>query len=384
MHVTLRKYDHATHVLLGNTQVTILGVGQKKHPVLKIATNFFPGEGGWRSVRSKIRQSRDSLVFLRVARGTGIDLGSFTPGALSLKKVTAKKRKNVKMTWNPKSEAFFFTKMNSGTYELSYPPAGNYALRFDLNIMDGTSQFATFDPKNLPFDPEYQMQPGDESIAPGDIPSAITDYRSLRRFVLAAFPFESRVYKTRNQHITLTRQIYSSLLATYPNLKKDGDIDKFAMSETLSIDWIKDFKSDGVLANKLVWQEIIKEEPKDPGDGGGGGGGIPDGITIPKSEPSEVYNLTTLREFALYHFGAQLFVYQTPNVQGLAKQVRDKIVARYSRYFLPWSDSNVRHFDAFADRIAVTTIDFVTASSAPGQLYYKLTWSVHEDPWWAK
>jgi hypothetical protein len=192
------------------------------------------------------------------------------------------------------------------------------------------------------------------------------------------------VYKTRNQHITLTRQIYSSLLATYPNLKKDGDIDKFAMSETLSIDWIKDFKSDGVLANKLVWQEIIKEEPKDPGDGGGGGGGIPDGITIPKSEPSEVYNLTTLREFALYHFGAQLFVYQTPNVQGLAKQVRDKIVARYSRYFLPWSDSNVRHFDAFADRIAVTTIDFVTASSAPGQLYYKLTWSVHEDPWWAK
>jgi hypothetical protein len=91
-----------------------------------------------------------------------------------------------------------------------------------------------------------------------------------------------------------------------------------------------------------------------------------------------------LQEFALYHFGSELFVYQSPSMNILAKKIRDKVVERYPRYFLPWEDSEFGHFDVFADQYAITTIDFVIASTAPGVMWNKLAWIVNDNPLWAR
>jgi hypothetical protein len=128
--------------------------------------------------------------------------------------------------------------------------------------------------------------------------------------------------------------------------------------------------------------------PPDPfNDPGGDGptweGELPEGIEKPTREPEDIRDLETLRQFALFHFGPELFVHQTPSMSGLAKRIRDKIIERYDKYFLPWPDSAFAHFDAFADRIAITTIDFLLGSTAPGKVWYRLTWQVHHNPRWA-
>jgi hypothetical protein len=370
MHINVKQFDHAYHALLGNTQKTILGVGAKSHPVLKIVANFFPGDTGWKSTNCSIKGAKSSVVVLRVAKNTGINLGSLKPGALSLRRINGNKKKTVKMTWHPKSSVFSFVGQNTGTFELSYSLDKSYYFTFDLYIVDGTTTIATFDPNNLPFDPEYKPEAGDDSIKPGQIPGNIGDYTTLRRFVLASYPFEARGYKSRKDMRSFVKRIRNTMLQIYSNLIKKNDIDKFGLSEWLTIDWVDGANEEGVLANKLSWTEIKKEEPKDPG-------GPNVDIEYPSSPPEDVYDIGSLRTFVLWYLRENAFKYYSEK-KIPAGMVRDKLASMYPN-IERLNDQQERHQYSAGDHMhrdaiyLVGTrqiIDFVTGSSAPGRLLW--------------
>lgn len=378
-HINIKWFEHAYHETLGKSKKTILGVAATNHPVLKATVLFFKGDPGWKNLDVKISGVKDSLVIFRVEGGGGIDLKDFKPYALQLKQVKGKKKKTVKLTWNPQSKVFYFTKFNSGLYELSYPPATSLSIRFDLNIIDGASQVATFDLLNPPFDPAYKPVSGDENIRPGQIPSVVNDYNTLRRFVIATFPFESRTFKTARQMKVLVKTARNAMANIYPNLARKNDIDKMGLSELETVDFVSGANTEGILANKLEWS-VTKKEPPDNG-GGGGGGTIPPGIQIPSSPPSAVYDKNSLLNFALWKLKEKCFVHYSEK-KIPAAIVRDSLAEMYSDIKRLNDDpigngytaSEHKHRDAFWVVSQKTIIDFVTGSSAPGKLYYSLGW----------
>lgn len=384
-HLTVKQFAHAYHDLLGRPKKTILGVASKDHAALIASTSFFAGTSAWRNLRVNINGDNETLVILRIASGAGLSLKDLKPGAVELKRV-GQKSKKVRMDWQSDAEFFTFTASSGGTFELSYLPIEYYSFRFNLTIYRGMTQFATFDLKNPPFDPEYEYVEGDERISPGAIPSAITDYASLRRFVLAAFPIESRIYRTSRDMTPLVKRVRNALVATYPNLSSKNDVDKFGLSEDEYVDFVKDADSSGVFANKIEWNYTKIEKPEDPGNGGGGGGG--GDYTFPDSPPSSVYNSDTLEHFVLWYLREDATKYAT-NHKDTAARVRDKLDSMYSDIcrvneigLLGWVDkdgkainytaSDSRHTDAFVHIGQQRIVDFVSGVDAPGKFIDKV------------
>lgn len=374
-HVNLKPYAHAYHDLLGRPNRTILGVGSTSHAVLKITDSFFRGDTSWKRQNLKIKGGDASMVIMRVAPGNGINLRDFKPYGLTLKKVRSPKKKiGVKMVWNNLSKVHYFTGVKSGTFELSYPPAGNYSFRFDLSIKEGAVSIATFDPSNPPFDPDLEIKPGDDTIKPGQIPAGVNDYESLRRFVLAVFPFEARIYKTGKAMKSLVKEVRDALAATYANLNKNKKIDQLVLGPYTSVDFAEGSDNEGILANKLTWT-VVNKEPKQPP--------LPEDTTFPDSPPSDVNDYNSLKQFVLWYLRENAYRnYYTRKVP--AGMVRDKLAQMYSnierindqqkRY--GYSANDDRHRDAFYLVREVLIIDFVVDSTGAGSLLpNNLTWS---------
>ena len=376
-HVNLKQFKHCTHPNIGNDNKTILGVGAVNHPVLKIVQSFFEGSTVYKKYHVKINGRKNTLLILRVAKSSGINMSSVKPGALTMKRIFPSRMKKVNMNWHPKSQVFYFEKQGTGLYELSYPPLAGYSVRFDMTMLQGTTHVATFDPNNLPFDPAYEVQEGDMGVRPGQIPETMNSYSNLRKFVLAMFPFESRVYKSGANIKVLAKRVRQKLLQTYPSLLNKNDVDKFGLDSLTTVDFVEGLNSEGVFANKLAW-DVTKKEPPDPG--GGGGGDIPD-IEYPTAPPTFVGGRSALRLFTLFELREKAFIkYGEKKIPGA--WVRDGLAERYSNIARLNDDplkngyraSEDRHRDAFYiwgdDGGWTGIIDFISGSSAPGSLLF--------------
>lgn len=387
-HVNLGQFKHCFHPLIGNENKTILGVGATNHPTLKIVQSFFDGNTAYKKLNVKIKGRKNTLMILRVAKSSGINMSTVKPGAMVMKRVFPSKQKNVKMSYHPQSQVFYFEKQTSGLYELSYPPLAGYSVRFDLTMLQGTTQVATFDPFNLPFDPAYEIQDGDLGVKPGQVPGTMNSYENLRRFVLAMFPFESRVYKSGANIAILAKRVRQKLLQTYPALIGKNDVDKFGLDSLTTVDFVEGLRTEGVFANKLTW-EVTKKEPP---DSGGGGGDIPD-IEFPSTAPTYVGSRTDLRLFTLWHLRGDAFLkYSEKKIPGA--RVRDKLASMYSNIArlnddpikVGYRASDDRHRDAFwiwGDSSGFTgIIDFISGSSAPGSLLFSSSPSGYGNLMW--
>lgn len=394
-HVNLKQFKHCTHRLIGNENKTILGVGATNHPTLKIVQSFFEGNTAYKKYHVKIKGRKNTLVLFRVSKSSGINMANVKPGAMVMKRIFPSKQKKVKMSYHAGSGVFLFEKQTTGLYELSYPPLAGYQVRFDLSMLQGTTHVATFDPLNLPFDSAYEVMEGDMGVKPGQIPATMNSYANLRKFVLAMFPFESRVYKSGANIKVLAKRVRQKLLQTYPSLINKNDVDKFGTDSLTTVDFVEGLNAEGVFANKLAWTEIKKKPPET-----GGGGEIPD-FEYPTAAPTFVGSKSELRLFTLWHLREDAFRKYGEKKEPGAR-VRDKLASMYS-HIARLNDDPLKngysagynsHRDAFyiwGDSKGYTgIIDFIAGSSAPGSLLHtnnptgsgNLMWLHQEIPPW--
>lgn len=385
-HLALTGFAHASSKYNGSPQSTLINVSGKNHPTYKIARLFFANEPAWKTVSGGKNTSKN-ITFIALDKNSPISFKNFDTTKLAMFEVKPNRRKRVSLDYLPDSDMYMFEDESSGTYQLEILGDNGLPIRFDLHLIGGVAQVLELAEDAFAPDPAYEKEGMDDHVGLGDIPAEIKDYSTLRQFVLATFPFESRVFKDRKSMVALANDVKELLHATYPNLIRRSSVDIFGLSDELRIDWITGVDSEGIFANKLAWSEIkiVKEIP-DPGDGGGGGD---DGGDYPDSPPKDVYNLPTLKEFTLWYLKGDAYKhYHEKRIP--AAMVRDALDARYSNivklndgqahpgYYAPYD----RHRDAFFLLDKQQIIDFVGGSSDPGPLYPSLGWLIQSvTPW---
>ena len=274
-HIHLKSLDHAYSDWLGRSKRTILGVSNPSHAVLGIANKFFNGESGWKNYQNTIKKE-STIVMMRI-KGGGVNPKGLNLGNVTLKRVKTKKSsKRIKLYRNATSKVFFSVGLKSGTYELELPFKGERkTFKFIMGVAGGSGTLVNFDPSNPPPEPQPDKpDPGEKPVAPAEI----KDYDSLRQFVEFRFPKNCVEWRNGYDMTGLVRNVRDTMASMYGNVSANfveagarTDVIKLVDSDKY-IDFVAGPDSDGILLNKLQWNEIKFEDP-DPGKGGGGGGG---------------------------------------------------------------------------------------------------------------
>lgn len=378
-HLILNNYRHASSEFNGNPYFTLLNVDSVEHPTYDIARLFFTGNSNWVNITGN--KTDGNLVFITADRSSGFTFRDYNVNRLKLYRVFPKRKTKVRLFYEKDADLLYFQNEGSGTFMLEVKGNPIPSIRFDLNLLGGTTQVLNFSEESLQFDPSYKPEPGDNSYSPGKIPSTMNSYDDLRQFVFAAFPFEVRNYKTKKDLKKLAKDVKALLYATYPHIIKKSNVDKFGISKEVKIDWI-DGVEEGILANKLSWVEIKKETGGGGGGGDGGGGqDKSDPGVYPATPPSDVTNVDTLRTFTAWYLKSDAWKnYHEKKIP--AAMVRDKLAQMYSN-IVRLNDGEAhpgyyrtddRHRDAIFLLDKGIIIDFVRGSSDPGAIYPSLMW----------
>ncbi|HUX07201.1 MAG TPA: alpha/beta fold hydrolase [Acidobacteriota bacterium] len=392
-HINLKQFDHAYSDWLGRSNRTIIGVGNPSHAVLGIANKFFNGEDGWKKYQTEIKKE-NTIVMMRI-KGGGVNPKGLNLGNVKLKKVMSKKRaKRVKMDRNPDSQVFFTVGLKSGTFELELPFKGQrQTFKFIMGVAGGSGTVVNFDPSNPPPEPEPDKpDPGEKPEAPADV----KDYDTLRQFVEFRFPKKAVEWLSGYEMAGLVRNVRDTLAGSYSNIGRnfaeaESRVDVFELiSNDKYIDFVSGADSDGILLNKLQWNEVTFTDP----DTGGGGGGTGGGDTGPLA-------LLTIADYraafdAWDYSGKNLYYTSLSTTCG---KFRDFLAAKYTNAERV-NDQYARHrystkdWYKHADAVVIireqinpsfdVIVDFCYGSSESGYLRSKLQCIWHDGPysWW--